>query len=363
MQTSSLYPPSLRFLDKVLLQPRRKGLRGVEVFNLHLLRDLEAQGLQVRVAAHPTWRDTLMAAAAPAAEAERRLMFSPAPTASLLLNGLLALRGGARGTDEILLLANVANGLIPALWWLRMCRPSTRIVLIAHRDPTRRFLRALPRARTTVLAVNGLIAAHFREAGFPEAQVYYGVTQADRFSPRLTAADTDAVHFCLLGNLDTPWKGADTALAAFRLLPTDILRRCVLHLAAYRQPPVFDTPHIRTYGWMAYDAIPDFLRRMDVMVVPSRDEREMRETFSQAMVQGMLTGLPILASALPVLTEKLETGGGRVFHTPAELAEQMAQLVRDTELRRTLGAQARRIALARYVWDTRVFVERFLGPV
>ena len=109
-------------------------------------------------------------------------------------------------------------------------------------------------------------------------------------------------------------------------------------------------------------AMPDFLRRMDVMIVPSRDEEIMRETFSQAMVQGMLTGLPVIASDLPVLSEKLDRGGGLTFRTVADLREMIARLVRDADLRRRLGAEARRTAAERYVWSTKTFVERYLAP-
>jgi glycosyltransferase involved in cell wall biosynthesis len=108
--------------------------------------------------------------------------------------------------------------------------------------------------------------------------------------------------------------------------------------------------------------LPDLLRTMDVMVVPSRDEEVMRETFSQAMVQGMLSGLPVIANDLPVLTEKLDQGGGLVVRSVKEMSEAMDKLAGDPVLRRRLGEEARRTALARYVWDTEAFVDKFLFP-
>ena len=88
----------------------------------------------------------------------------------------------------------------------------------------------------------------------------------------------------------------------------------------------------------------------------------MRETFSQAMVQGMLSGLPVLANDLPILTEKLDQGGGLVFRTPAELTGLMARLLADAPLRERLGGEARATALARYVWDTARFARTYLEP-
>ena len=107
--------------------------------------------------------------------------------------------------------------------------------------------------------------------------------------------------------------------------------------------------------------IPEFVRRMDVMLVPSRDEIVMRETFSQVIVQGMLSGLPVIASDLPVLTEKLDTGGGKVFRSPSDLADIMKDFAESATLRQEVGAKGRETALARYVWDTAVFREKYLA--
>jgi glycosyltransferase involved in cell wall biosynthesis len=163
-----------------------------------------------------------------------------------------------------------------------------------------------------------------------------------------------------MGMLDNAWKGADTAIEAFRLLPEALRGRVRLHLASYSSPPPFDDDRIRAYAWMPLTDIPEFLRGMDVMLAPSRDEGVMRETFSQAVVQGMLTGLPVLVSDLMVLREKVDAGGGHVVRDAAELAQRMAELAGDPARRARLGAEARAIALERYVWDTARFVRRYL---
>ena len=113
---------------------------------------------------------------------------------------------------------------------------------------------------------------------------------------------------------------------------------------------------------MPFDGVPDLLRRMDVMIVPSRDEGFMRETFCQSMVQGMLTGLPVLVNDLPILTEKLDRGGGRIAATAEELAGAMEELAGDAALRARLGAEGRATALERYVWDSDWFVDEMLFP-
>jgi glycosyltransferase involved in cell wall biosynthesis len=333
------------FLDKVLMGERRGQPRGVELFNLNLIRDLAALNMSVAVPAHITWAQPIeQTAASDGVE-------------------ILPLRGAwslARRRYSTLLLANVANRLISHLAILRLRRAAPRCVLVAHREPTWRSLRAQKMWPSTVVAVNRQIAGRFERAGFRDVAVYYGIGDADRFHPPPVPSDEDGcVRFCVAGDLDNAWKGADTAVAAFRMLPENVAHRCELHLASFRQPPDFGDARIRTYAWMEAAAMPDFFRRMAVMIVPSRDERVMRETFSQVMVQGMLTQLPTLVNRLPILMEKIDCGGGLVFRDARELSAAMARLVNDAGERRRLGRIARRTALERYVWNTETFARRF----
>lgn len=99
------------------------------------------------------------------------------------------------------------------------------------------------------------------------------------------------------------------------------------------------------------------MRSLDVMIVPSTSA----ETFSQVTVQAMLTGLPVLAYHLPVLAEKLDTGGGAAFASASELAGHIAQLVQHPERIAHMGAVARATAQERYCWSVKPFIERYLS--
>jgi len=345
------------FVEKVFLSPCGKEPRGVEVFNLNLIRDLAALGVETTIIADPGWRDRFERRSAGGAAPEwvRPPRFMPPFAAGFVA----ALRMGARRFDA-LLLGNVANRLIPMLRAARLLRVAPRCVLIAHREPSARSVRAQRAWPTDVIAVNETIAGHYRRAGFERVEVGYGITDARLFHPPASPANGETVSFCVVGDLDCAWKGADTAAAAFSLMPDAVRRRARLHLASFRKqgPPGGDG--IVAHGWMPFDRMPDFLRGMDVMLVPSRDEGVMRETFSQAAVQGMLTALPLVVSALPVLAEKVAGGGGLVFHDTAELAGHMTALASDPALRTKLGEAARRTALEKYVWDTAGFVRRHI---
>ncbi len=354
----------LVFLDKVFLKPYQPGapLRGVELFNLRLLQGLADAGFALRVVSTSSWRAPVEQAAG-TAEVE---FLHPTERAPPFLRAWQGARMACRSHPEILLVGNAGNSLLPALNVFRRRGAGVRKVVIAHRDPSRRFARACASDRTVVLAVNQIIADSFHQGGCRDVTVDYGIMDADRFAPRpplgerSPASADEPVRFAVLGALDQPWKGADTALRAFALLPPGLRRRCHLHLCSYSRPPTLNLPYATAHAWMAAGEIPPFLRRMDALIVPSRDEHIMRETFSQATVQGMLSGLPVLHSTLPVLCEKFDRGGGMAFDSDDELAAAITRLADDPALRREMGRVARQTALARYVWSTPRFVDRYL---
>jgi glycosyltransferase involved in cell wall biosynthesis len=354
---------SLLFLDKIFLRPRKTNLRGVELFNLSLVRDLSRNGFALTIPAHHSWQHDFPRESFPSP-----VVFHKVPGNITLFNGLNAAWYLRRQPYQKIILANVANGLIPALLLLRIFKRPFSLIVFAHRMPSPRFMAALPKKATRVICVNGIIAAEFKKHGFGDVRVLFGHMNAGKFHPeketgqKLRPEKTgDKINFCVVGFLDNAWKGADTALAAFRALPEDISAKCILHLASYCRQVSFPEPNIRAYDWLPANEMPQWLRRMDVMIVPSRDEEIMRETFSLTMVEGMLTGLPIIASNLPILAEKLDAGGGYTFRDTNELSRLMATLASRPELRAELGGKARQIALERYVWDTGKFIRLYLA--
>jgi glycosyltransferase involved in cell wall biosynthesis len=349
---------TMLFVDKVFLKRRKpEPLRGVELFNLFLVRDLVNLGYAVTLMAETSWKKDI----------EQQLSGSMplcvwVPGTGIdALNGFLgALRLAGKRFDT-LIVGNVGNGLIPAVSTLRRAGVFKRFVLVAHREAGARFVRLCRRLPGPILAVNRVIAEPFRDAGCPDVHVDYGVMNADRFHPASRPVQPGTpVRFCVLGMLDNAWKGADTAVQAFRDLPEEARESSELHLYAFTRPPEFPEKNIQAHDWVDPGVIPDLLRSMDVLLVPSRDEEIMRETFSQAVVQGMLTGLPVIVSNRPVLMEKVDEGGGIVYHRDKELVEAMMRLAQDAELRREMGARARSVALSRYVWDTSRFASTYI---
>ena len=350
---------SLLFIEKVFLKKRGGAiLRGVEVFNIALLRQLADLGADMFIVIERSWADVLKR------EISRPgIRFVIVPNlGGVLQNAMLATLMLARNRHDAILVGNVANGLIPALKLMLALGVAGRGVLIANREASRRFVNAFSNTRLEVVAVNGKIAGPFLRSGY-RTTVDYGIIDAELYHPGSDQRpDGSPVNFCVLGQLDNAWKGADTAVAAFRALPEQVQKGVRLHLAAYKNPPLFSEKEIVVHDWMHLSEVPSFMRTMDVVMTPSRDEEVMRETFSQVMVQGMLTGLPIIASDLPIFMEKLDRGGGVLCGSVPEYAAAMARLAGDAGLRREMGRQARSVALERYVWNTKAFVDTYLFP-
>ena len=344
------------FVDKVLAGRCKAAPRGVELFNIRLLQELTAAGIDLTVILHPSWLDYLP-------DCPFTCLHSTGNSVPDEISATHMLRLVGREKFDVLLLGNVANRLIGFVVWARLLRICRNCLVIAHREPSMRVLlskRVWP--RTFVVAVNNQIESRFMRAGFRNTAVYYGIMDAEVFASYLRQSREGRVKFCVVGNLENAWKGADTAIAAFRAMPPDMQNQCELHLASYHKPRVFPEDNIIPYRWMAADEIHKFLSRMDVMVVPSRDEQVMRETFSQVMVQGMLSALPCIVTSLPILAEKLDCGGGLIAADIQEISAAMMSLAESQDLRVRLGREARQTAKARYIWSTSHFINEFLQP-
>lgn len=338
------------FLSPSFLMYRlHKPLRGVQVFDLLLVRQMAELGHRVVVPADGTWRarfDDLLAGAA----------IEPVYTRSLRklwLNALVAERLLRRRRFDAMIVSDNARGVLPTVRRLIARRASHQTTLIANRMARPEFIHRVRGLPIRVMGVNREITAAFAGVVKGPVETRYGVPNASLFYPRTEPAREGApVRFVMLGRLDTRLKRADRALAALERLPAEVRQNVELHLASYPKPPADLPKGVTAYTWTPIERIPELLREMDALLMLSEDE-----TFCQAMVQAMLTGLPSVVSPVKALMEKLDDGGGFIVRDDEELVDAMTMLARDGALRARLGAEARRTALARYVWNTEAFLE------
>jgi glycosyltransferase involved in cell wall biosynthesis len=115
-----------------------------------------------------------------------------------------------------------------------------------------------------------------------------------------------------------------------------------------RDPMV--TPFIKIAGAVPYAEIPKLYSASDVFVFPS-----IAESFGHPLVEAMASGLPVLASDIPLCREIC--GEAAVYFDPFNekaLAEAIVHLGKDITLRKKLSVAGRRRAESQFNWTEHV---------
>lgn len=348
------------FLDKALFtNKKRDSIHGAERFNLILLKELQACGLRVDVATASSWKAAIENISDAGGLKVIGLPFNPRIPWP---NAVLSILNLAFKRYDFLLVGNIGNVMIPVILLLYYLGVFKKCVIMGHREPSAFFVKMLSKLPIHVIAVNKKISDHFEGVGRYRSDVYFGEIRSDIFKPaKEKLKKDDLIHFLVFGSLDCDWKGSDTAIEAFSSLPDKIRKKAKLHLAGFsKNKPDVDGESIVAYSWIDEAKVPEFIQSMDVLVIPSRDTDRMKETFCQALVQGMLCRLPVIVNNLPVLTDKVKTGGGLIFNSIEEFRDHFSLLVEDVELREKLAAEALEIARKDFLWNTEHFVNNYL---
>jgi len=105
----------------------------------------------------------------------------------------------------------------------------------------------------------------------------------------------------------------------------------------------------RFVGAVAYDAIPDYLNLMDVLVLPSRTTRNWKEQFGRVLVEAMACKVPVVGSDSGSIPEVVGEAGLVVPEGNARaLAAAIDQVVASEDVRRTLGERGYQRVLDHY---------------
>jgi len=109
-------------------------------------------------------------------------------------------------------------------------------------------------------------------------------------------------------------------------------------------------PCVRFTGSVRYEDIPKLYAQSDLFVFPS-----LAESFGHPLVEAMASGLPIIASDIPICREIC--GDAAVYFSPldpSDLAEKIAALRKNPDLRRRLGQVGRKRAETHFDWKDHV---------
>ena len=199
------------------------------------------------------------------------------------------------------------------------------------------------------------------------AVVIPNAVDVTRFGPHVGNGVGGPVELVSVGRLAPP-KDFPTLIDAVAALPRGSVRLHVLGDGPQREELVERVARHGLEDWVAFegtrdDVAPD-LARADVFVLASRSEG-----MPMSVLEAMAAGLPVVASDVGGICELVDDETGMTV-PPADttaLAEALARLVVDGELRRRLGAAgrsraARRFALPQWQERHRALYAGFLGP-
>lgn len=321
-------------------------------FDLGLLRDLAALGRPLAVPVEGDWRGAIEA---PLKAAGVEVVRTPAwgRTLTTLPASAWLLRGR---TFETAVLTDAGPGASAGLELLRRLGVFDRLTLLARRRPSDGLARVLRHGSVRMLACSRFVRDQFPADLRESVTIRGGVRDAALFAPRAAEAfDPNApVRFGLLVERDADVPGARQAMEAFSLLPAAVRARCQLEVfgGAEREGLVRASwqPGVRAVPALSVREQAAVLPGLDVLLVPADSARP----FAFAAARGMLAGVPVIGSWAPTVVEMLDTGAGMACRTAEAYAAAIQALTQDRGMRARMAAEARRVALGRYVWESGV---------
>lgn len=218
-----------------------------------------------------------------------------------------------------------------------------------------------------VVCMTEAVREHCESRGVrsPRMEVVYDAVAPEHFRPRREreamrkelALPADALAFGIVGGIQE-WKGQAIALEAFararegagpmRLVVVGGVHRAGREYAQALHETVRRLGLGDAVSFTGHRAdVPDVMNALDVVVHASVRP----EPFGRVILEGMLLGKPVIASASGGVPEFVDEGRTGFLVAPGDaetLAARMRQLAGDAALRRDVGARAREYALDRF---------------
>jgi glycosyltransferase involved in cell wall biosynthesis len=236
--------------------------------------------------------------------------------------------------------------------------------LLLRTYSAREATRVLGRA-AAIVCVSGALAeqtaAHLRPALRDRLRVVPNGVDTTRFAPRADPARGDRLRVVFVGRM-IPDKGADVLLEAVARLDRDDVELTLVgsqNFDAGAAPSPFERDlrtraaalgdRVRLLPFTPRAEVAEVYRQADVVVVPSR----WAEPFALTVMEGMASGVPVVASAVGGIPEVMGDASVLVRpDDPGELAAALEALADDEPLRRRIGSACRTWALAHdWTWS------------
>jgi glycosyltransferase involved in cell wall biosynthesis len=227
-----------------------------------------------------------------------------------------------------------------------------------------REVQKLPLAFRHAICVSAATRNVLVEAGVPvsEARIIHTGLDVERYlngSDQKVVEQKDQNLNLLYAGRIYPEKGIDTLIEAMlKLVHVQGKRNICLSIAGSGSVEYENhlhqlvkqnglTEHVVFLGWIPPAGMPELLREFDVLVLPST----WPEPFSRAVLEGMISGLVVVAARTGGTPEVIADGeNGLLFipNNPDDLAGKIAQLVENPASRNRIGKAGRQTILERY---------------
>jgi glycosyltransferase involved in cell wall biosynthesis len=225
--------------------------------------------------------------------------------------------------------------------------------------PLHNWLTRYALTHADVITASGMYLAtettRYTPRGAPVSVVPYGV-DLRRFAP-MPKTPSEHVAIGTAARL-SPEKGVRHLIEAFALLRQRYGGRVSLRIAGEgperaRIEAMIQRLHLESSvelrGWVEHEKLPDFLRELDVFVMPST-----WEGFGVAAIEASAMQLPVVASNIHGIPDAVRDGVTGLLvpsRHPVALSEAIGRLVEDPLLRRTLGRAGREYVARHYDWS------------
>lgn len=180
----------------------------------------------------------------------------------------------------------------------------------------------------------------------------------EMFRPKENKIDTNKIFTIgYIGRL-LPAKGLMTLVDALVKIKSEKWRLLVVGDGPERQPMESKLAarglleRCEFTGAVSYDETPEYFQKLDVLVVPTRTTKKIREQFGRVIVEAMACRVPVIGSTCGAIPEVIGDAG-LVFpeNDSEELAERLRQIIQDNKLRHDLAQAGGRRVEQNYTWE------------
>lgn len=200
-------------------------------------------------------------------------------------------------------------------------------------------------------------AGQMLNQGIPGEKIWHRPNAVDieKFQPAATRNTHEIIKVLFCGRLERQ-KATDILIKAWRLLPEDVSRKAQLVLAGSGKweqelrKEAEDMKNILFLGTVKRENIWEQYQQADIYVHPSRFEG-----MSNAMLEALACGLPIIATTIDGSTDLVEPEVNGLLvppEDPTALAEALERLMTHPDMRTAMGKHSRMMAETTFSLET-----------